>query len=253
MIEQGNCNMRLEGKTVVMTAAGAGIGRASALAMAREGATVYAADIDAGALESLAAEHAGIRPVTLDVTDAAAIGAFAAETPTPDVLFNCAGWVHDGTLLEATDADWDRSFAVNIRGMARMTEAFLPGMIGAGGGSIINMASVVSSITGAASRCAYGATKGAVMGLTKSIATDYIRDRIRCNAICPGTVLTPSLQDRMAARGDYDAAYQTMLDRQPLREMTHPEDIAPMVVYLASDESRVTTGQFFVVDGGWTI
>jgi 2-keto-3-deoxy-L-fuconate dehydrogenase len=245
--------MRLQGKTVILTAAGAGIGRASALAMAREGATVHATDVDASALESLAAEHGNIRTAVLDVTDAAGIAAFAAASPTPDVLFNCAGWVHDGTLLEATDADWDRSFAINIRGMARMTEAFLPRMIENGGGSIINMASVVSAITGAASRCAYGATKGAVMGLTKAIATDYIRDRIRCNAICPGTVLTPSLQARMAARGDYDAAYEAMLDRQPLREMTHPEDIAPMVVYLASDESKAATGQFFVVDGGWTI
>lgn len=245
--------MRLQGKTVILTAAGAGIGRASALAMAREGATVHATDVDAGALESLAAEHENIRTALLDVTDAAGIAAFAATAPTPDVLFNCAGWVHDGTLLEASDADWDRSFAINIRGMARMTEAFLPRMIENGGGSIINMASVVSAITGAASRCAYGATKGAVMGLTKAIATDYIRDRIRCNAICPGTVLTPSLQARMAARGDYDAAYEAMLDRQPLREMTHPEDIAPMVVYLASDESKAATGQFFVVDGGWTI
>jgi 2-keto-3-deoxy-L-fuconate dehydrogenase len=245
--------MRLEGKTVILTAAGAGIGRASALAMAREGAEVYATDIDAGALESLAAEHSNIRTSVLDVTDAAGIRAFAAAAPTPDVLFNCAGWVHDGTLLEARDDDWDRSFAINIRGMARMTEAFLPRMIENGGGSIINMASVVSAITGAASRCAYGATKGAVMGLTKAIATDYIQARIRCNAICPGTVLTPSLQARMAARGDYEAAYQAMLDRQPLREMTYPEDIAPMVVYLASDESKAATGQFFVVDGGWTI
>jgi 2-keto-3-deoxy-L-fuconate dehydrogenase len=245
--------MRLEGKTVILTAAGAGIGRASALAMAREGAEVHATDVDAAALESLAAEHDNIRTAVLDVTDAAGIAAFAATVPTPDVLFNCAGWVHDGTLLEASDADWDRSFAINIRGMARMTEAFLPRMIENGGGSIINMASVVSAITGAASRCAYGATKGAVMGLTKAIATDYIQARLRCNAICPGTVLTPSLQARMAARGDYDAAYEAMLDRQPLREMTHPEDIAPMVVYLASDESRAATGQFFVVDGGWTI
>jgi len=245
--------MRLKDKTVIVTAAGAGIGRASALAMAREGAVVHATDVDAGAMESLAAEHGNIRTAVLDVTDAAGIAAFAAAAPTPDVLFNCAGWVHDGTLLEASDADWDRSFAINIRGMARMTQAFLPRMIENGGGSIINMASVVSAITGAASRCAYGATKGAVMGLTKAIATDYIQARIRCNAICPGTVLTPSLQARMAARGDYDAAYQAMLDRQPLREMTHPEDIAPMVVYLASDESKAATGQFFVVDGGWTI
>ena len=245
--------MRLDGKTVIVTAAGAGIGRASAIAMANEGALVYATDVDSFALEAVAQEHPNIHTKILDVTDPASISELATSIPAPDVLFNCAGWVHDGTLLETTDEDWDRSFAINIRGMARMAEAFLPGMIAAGGGSIINMASVVSAITGTASRCAYGATKGAVMGLTKSIAADYIQQRIRCNAICPGTVLTPSLKDRMAARGDYDAAYQAMLDRQPLREMTHPEDIAPIVVYLASDESRVTTGQFFVVDGGWTI
>ncbi|MEO0752051.1 MAG: SDR family oxidoreductase, partial [Pseudomonadota bacterium] len=147
----------------------------------------------------------------------------------------------------------DKTFALNVRGTARMIEAFLPAMIKNGGGSIINVASVVSSITGAPNRCIYGASKGAVMGLTKSVAADYVRDKIRCNAICPGTVLTPSLKARMAAGGDYDTAFETMLDRQPTREMATAEDIAPIVVYLASDESKVATGQFFVVDGGWTI
>lgn len=245
--------MRLEGKIVVTTAAGAGIGRASAIAMAREGAQVYATDIDEAALESLSAVSDNLICSKLDVTDPKGIKEFAASAPTPDALFNCAGFVHDGALLDSDDAAWDKTFALNVRGTARMTEAFLPGMIENGGGSIINVSSVVSSITGAANRCIYGTSKGAVLGLTKSIAADYVADRIRCNAICPGTVLTPSLKARMAAGGDYDAAFEKMLDRQPTREMATAEDIAPIVVYLASDESKVATGQFFVVDGGWTI
>ncbi len=243
--------MRLDGKTVVMTAAGAGIGRASALAMAEEGAIVHATDLDLAAVNAL--DHPNIRPAALDVTDPEAISAFAGTAPTPDVLFNCAGYVHHGTLLDTDDAAWDKTFALNVYGTARMTRAFLPRMIENGGGSIINMGSVVSTITAAANRCAYGASKGAVLALTKSIAADYIQDRIRCNAVCPGTVLTPSLKDRMAAQGDYEAAYQAMLDRQPTREMALAEDIAPIVVYLASDDSRIATGQFFTVDGGWTI
>jgi 2-keto-3-deoxy-L-fuconate dehydrogenase len=245
--------MRLSGKTVVMTAAGAGIGRASAIAMAREGATVYATDIDQAALDSLAEVSPNLICSRLDVTDAAAIRSLAASIPAPHALFNCAGYVHDGTLLEADDAAWERSFAINVRAMARMIEAFLPAMIENGGGSVINMATVASAVKGVASRCAYSASKGAVLGLTKSVAADFIRDGIRCNAICPGTVMTPSLRERMEAGGDFDTAYEKMLDRQPTREMATPEDIAPMVVYLASDESKVATGQFFVVDGGWTI
>ncbi|MEO0773189.1 MAG: SDR family oxidoreductase [Pseudomonadota bacterium] len=245
--------MRLNGKTVVTTAAGAGIGRASAIAMAQEGARVFATDIDEAALDSLSAQSDNLICSRLDVTDADGIKAFAASVPTPDVLFNCAGFVHAGTLLEADDAAWDKTFALNVRGTARMIEAFLPRMIENGGGSIINVASVVSTITGAANRCIYGASKGAVMGLTKSIAADFVTDKIRCNAICPGTVLTPSMKDRMAAGGDYEAAFESMLDRQPTREMATAEDIAPIVVYLASDESKIATGQFFVVDGGWTI
>lgn len=245
--------MRLTGKTVVVTAAGAGIGRASAIAMVQEGATVYATDIDEAALDSLSQVSDNFVCSLLDVTDADGVKAFAASVPTPDVLFNCAGFVYNGTLLETDDAAWEKTFAINVRGTARMTEVFLPGMIENGGGSIINMASVVSSITGAANRCIYGASKGAVMGLTKSIAADYVRDKIRCNAVCPGTVLTPSLKERMAAGGNYDEAFEKILDRQPTREMATAEDIAPIVVYLASDESKVATGQFFVVDGGWTI
>ena len=236
-----------------MTAAGMGIGRASAISMASEGAIVHATDINEEALASLAEEHPNLRCSVLDVTDAQAIKNLPETIPVPDVIFNCAGYVHDGTLTDADDETWTRSFAINIRSHARIIEVFLQSMIDNGGGSIINMASVVSAITGAASRCVYGATKGAVLGLTKSIARDYVTDNIRCNAICPGTVLTPSLKDRMNARGDYDAAYEKMLERQPNRKFAHPEDIAPIVVYLASDESSFATGQFFIVDGGWTI
>ncbi|MEL7203990.1 MAG: SDR family oxidoreductase [Pseudomonadota bacterium] len=245
--------MRLEGKTVVATAAGAGIGRASAIAMAREGATVYATDIDEAALESLNALSENLICSKLDVTNPEGIAALAETVPMPDVLFNCAGFVHAGTILEANDAAWDKTFAINVRGTARMIEAFLPGMIENGGGSIINMASVVSSITGAANRCIYGASKGAVLGLTKSIAAEYVREKIRCNAVCPGTVMTPSLKARLEAGGNFEEAYEAILDRQPTRKMAVPEDIAPIVVYLASDESKIATGQFFVVDGGWTI
>lgn len=244
---------RLTGKTVFMTAAGMGIGRASAIAMAREGAKVFASDIDQPSLDTLSQESGNIQCLQLDVTDAASIYRLPDIVPTPNVIFNCAGYVFDGTLLDADDEVWQRSFEINVRSHARVIETFLPAMIENGGGSIINMASVVSAVTGASSRCVYGATKGAVLGLTKSIACDYILKGIRCNAVCPGTVLTPSLKDRLHARGNYEEAYQEMLNRQPRREMAEPEDIASIIVYLASDESKVATGQFFVVDGGWSI
>ena len=244
---------RLVNKNVFMTAAGMGIGRASAIAMALEGATVYASDIDVPSLDSLKQQSDNIRCLELDVTDADAIARLPDSIPTPDVIFNCAGYVHDGTLQDADDEIWEKSFAINVRSHARVIEAFLPAMIENGGGSIINMASVVSTLTGASSRCVYGATKGAVMGLTKAIARDYVTQNIRCNAVCPGSVLTPSFKERMRARGDYDKALQEMLKRQPTGRMAQPEDIAPIVVYLASDESKVATGQFFVVDGGWTL
>jgi 2-keto-3-deoxy-L-fuconate dehydrogenase len=245
--------MRLSGKKVVMTAAGAGIGRACAVALAAEGATVYATDVDQSALDSLAKVSPNLICSLLDVTDKTAITKLAESVPTPDVVFNCAGYVHDGTLLDADDEAWENSFAINVRAMARMAETFLPMMIDNGGGSIINMASVASSIKGVVNRCAYIATKGAVLGLTKSIAADYVKDGIRCNAVCPGSVMTPSLRARMEAGGNFEEAYERMLDRQPTREMAMAEDIAPIVVYLASDESKVATGQFFVVDGGMTI
>ena len=245
--------MRLSGKNVVMTAAGAGIGRATAVAMAQEGATVYATDIDQAALDTLAGESPNLMCSHLDVTDPAGVAKLASSVPTPDVLFNCAGYVHDGTLLDADDDAWDRSFAINVRAMGRMIETFLPAMVENGGGSIINMASVASSIKGTANRCVYGASKGAVLGLTKAVAADFVRQGIRCNAVCPGSVMTPSFRARMEAGGNFDEAYEKMLDRQPTREMAIPEDIAPMIVYLASDESKVATGQFFIVDGGWAI
>lgn len=244
---------RLANKTVFMTAAGMGIGRASAIAMANEGARVYASDIHRPSLDSLAEESSNISVIELDVTDSRAISELPKIVPVPDVLFNCAGYVHDGTIMDADDEIWNLSIAINVRSHARVIETFLPQMIENGGGSIINMASVASAITGAASRAVYSATKGAVMGLTKAIARDHVKQGIRCNAVCPGTVLTPSLKERLRARGDYDKAYKEMLERQPTGKMAHPEDIAPIVVYLASDESKVATGQFFVVDGGWTI
>ena len=236
-----------------MTAAGMGIGRASAIAMANEGAQVYATDIDRSSLVTLAQESEQIHCMELDVTDSEAIYRLPDSIPTPNVIFNCAGYVHDGTLLDADDEVWRRSFEINVRSQARVIETFIAQMIENGGGSIINMASVASAITGAASRAVYSATKGAVLGLTKAIARDYVEQGIRCNAVCPGTVLTPSLKDRMSARGDYEKAYQEILSRQPSGELAQAEDIAPIVVYLASDESKVATGQFFVVDGGWTI
>ena len=244
---------RLTGKTVFMTAAGAGIGRASAIAMAEEGATVYASDIDQASLDALAAESDRIRCIQLDVTDAAAISRLPESVPTPDALFNCSGYVYHGSVMDGDDDVWHNSFEINVRSHARVITAFLPSMIENGGGSIINMASVVSALTGAADRCIYGATKGAVLGLTKSVARDYLSQGIRCNAVCPGTVLTPSLKERLRARGNYEKAYEEMSKRQPTGEFAKAEDIAPIVVYLASDESKVATGQFFVVDGGWTI
>ncbi len=236
-----------------MTAAGMGIGRASAIAMANEGAVVYASDIDLPSLDILSKENENIVCLELDVTDISAIETIPQKIPVPNVIFNCAGYVHDGTIEEADDDIWKQSFEINVFSHARIIRQFLPLMVDNGGGSIINMASVASSITGTASRSVYGATKGAVLGLTKSVARDYVKQGIRCNAVCPGTVLTPSLKGRLKARGDYDHAYAEILTRQPTGQVAQPEDIAPIVVYLASDESKVATGQFFVVDGGWTI
>lgn len=245
--------LRLANKRCLVTAAGAGIGRATAIAFARAGAQVLAADIDAAALRSLAQEESGIRTLVADLTDAVQIGGLAAAEPGADVLFNCAGYVHAGTLLETTPENWRRSFTLNVDSMYHLCRAVLPGMLARGRGSIINMASVASSIKGVPNRCAYGATKAAVIGLTRSIAADYVAHGIRCNAICPGTVRTPSLATRVAALGgDPDAAWQSFIARQPMGRLGEAEEIGSLAVYLASDESAFVTGTTQIIDGGWS-
>jgi 2-keto-3-deoxy-L-fuconate dehydrogenase len=247
---------RLDGKRALVTAAGQGIGRATALAFAAQGAAVLATDIAPEKLADL--RDKGIAARVLDARDEAVIAALAAEQPAFDVLFNCAGFVHHGTVLSTTPAEWDFSFALNVRSMYLMIRAFLPKMIDAGGGSIVNMSSGASSIKGVPNRCAYGATKAAVIGLTKSVAADFVGQGIRCNAICPGTVQTPSLDERIAAAGAANpggtaAARQAFIDRQPLGRLGTAEEIAMLAVYLASDESRFTTGAAHVIDGGWSL
>lgn len=240
---------RLEGKTALVTAAGQGIGRASALMMAREGARVIGTDINAPALRTLEAE--GIETRHLDVRDPVAIAVVAGEV-APDVLFNCAGFVAHGTILDCDEEQWAFSLDLNMTAMYRMCRAFLPGMVARGGGSIINMASVVSSTIAAPNRFVYGATKAGVIGLTKAIAADFIAQGIRCNAVCPGTVESPSLDDRLRATGDYDAARAAFVARQPIGRIAQAEEIAALVVYLASNESSYTTGVAHVIDGGWS-
>lgn len=240
---------RLQNKRVLVTAAGQGIGRASALMMAREGAEVIATDINAAALESLAAE--GIATRILNVRDKAAVEAAAAEIGALDVLFNCAGFVAAGTILDCDEEQWAFSLDLNMTAMFRMCKAFLPAMIAGGGGSIINMASVASSVIAAPNRFVYGATKAGVIGLTKSIAADFIGKGIRANAICPGTVESPSLDQRLRDTGDYEAAKKAFIARQPIGRIGRPEEIAALVTYLASDESAYTTGVAHVIDGGW--
>jgi 2-keto-3-deoxy-L-fuconate dehydrogenase len=240
---------RLGGKVCLVTAAGQGIGRATAERFAAEGAQVLATDISASALETLA----GVETGRLDVTDAAAIAALFAERPAFDVVFNCAGYVHAGTILDCSDDDWRFSWDLNVTAMFRICKAALPGMLGQGRGSIVNMSSVASSIKGVPNRFAYGATKAAVIGLTRSIAADFVGQGIRCNAICPGTVATPSLDERMAALGgDVDDVRRGFVARQPMGRLGTPREIADLAVYLASDESSFTTGQAHVIDGGWS-
>ncbi|MGB0506974.1 MAG: SDR family oxidoreductase [Pikeienuella sp.] len=238
---------KLTGKTCVVTAAAQGIGKAAAEMMAREGGAVYATDINEAALSGFS----GVETRVLDVTNADAIAAFASETGAIDVLFNCAGFVHNGPLLDCPESDWDFAFELNAKAMYRMIRAFLPGMIASGGGSIINMSSVASSIKGVPNRFAYCASKAAVIGLTKSVAVDYVGDKVRCNAICPGTVESPSLHDRLRATGDYEKAMADFVARQPMGRIATAEEIAELVTYLASDAAGFTTGQAHIIDGGW--
>lgn len=248
-------SQRLAGKTAFITAAGQGIGRATALAFAAKGARVIATDLDAGKLASLAS--ASIRTARLDVLDAAAIAKAAGEAGAVDILFNCAGFVHQGSLLDATEDEWGFAFDLNCRSMARTMRAFLPGMLERGGGVIINMASVASSLKGVTGRFIYSATKAAVIGMTKSVAADYITRGIRCNAICPGTVHTPSLDERIAANaavaGSVEAAHAAFVARQPMGRLGTAEEIAGLAVYLASDAAQFITGQAVVIDGGLTL
>ena len=238
----------VKGKTVLVTAAAQGIGRATALAFAAAGAQVVATDINEAALADIGK---GIATRRLDVLDTADVARAVAEAGAVDVLFNGAGFVHDGSILDMKDEDFDFAVDLNVRSMIRTIRAVLPGMLERGGGAIVNMASVAGSIKGVPNRFAYGTTKAAVVGLTKSVAADYVGQGIRCNAICPGTVESPSLQDRMRAQGDYDKARAAFIARQPLGRLGTPEEIADLAVHLAN--ATYTTGQAYAIDGGWTI
>jgi len=244
---------RLMGKKVLITAAGQGMGRAAAIAMANEGAKVFATDINTDALEALSEENSAIETFELDVLDPVAIAKAPERTGPLTTLFNCAGFVHNGTILDMSDDDWDFSFTLNVRSQFRLIQAYLPGMLSKKDGSIINMASVASSIKGAPNRCLYGSTKAAILGLTKAVAADYVSKGIRCNALCPGTIMTPSLDDRMRETGDYENAKIEFLARQPIGRFASSEEVAGILIHLASDESKFTTGTFQIVDGGWSL
>ncbi|EKN00681.1 MULTISPECIES: SDR family oxidoreductase [unclassified Acidocella] len=246
--------MRLKGKTALITAAGQGIGRATALAFAAEGANVLATDINKAALNQLS----GLRTATLDVTDAAAIQALVAEHGPFDILFNCAGYVDAGSILETEEKSWAFSWSLNVTSMFHTIRAVLPGMLAAGGGAIINMASVASSLKAVPNRCAYSVTKAAVIGLTKSVAADYIGQGIRCNAICPGTVQSPSLDERIVAQAkaqarDAEQIRRDFIARQPMGRLATAEEIAALAVYLGSEEAGFTTGTAQIIDGGWSM
>ena len=244
---------RLTGKTALVTAAGAGIGRATALAFAGEGAAVWATDINDEALASLAAEEPGLTTRHLDATDGTAIAELAKELGTTDVLFNCAGMVPYGNILVCDEDTWDRTLSLNVTSMYRTIRAFLPAMLEAGGGSIINVSSVVSSVKGAPNRLAYGTSKAAVIGLTKGVAVDFVTQGIRCNVICPGTVHTPSIQDRIDAAPDPKQARKEFIARQPMGRLAEAREIAALVVYLATEEAGFTTGAIHLIDGGWSM
>lgn len=250
--EDATVSGRLKGKTAFITAAGQGMGKAAAIAFAAEGAKVWATDLNPGPLQSLAG-HDGMVIRQLDATDEQAIAKLAAEIGPIDVLLNCAGYVHHGAILDCAPADWDFSMNVNVRSMYLTIRAFLPGMLARGKGSIINMSSVASSLHGIANRLVYGTSKAAVIGLTKAVAADYVKQGIRCNAVCPGTIDTPSLAGRINAFPDPVQARKNFIARQPLGRLGTVDDIVPLFVYLASDESTFATGTTFTVDGGMTI
>lgn len=239
---------RLRGKTALVTAAAQGIGRATAELFEAEGATVWATDINEEALAEVQVSHRR----RLDVTDDAMVAGLSEEVGRIDALFNCAGFVHNGSILECREADWDVAINLNVKSMYRTIRAFLPAMLESGSGSIINMSSVASSVKGVPNRFAYGMSKAAVIGLTKSVAADFVQRGVRCNAICPGTVQSPSLEERLAAQGDYEAARAAFIARQPIGRLGKPEEIAELALYLASDAAGYTTGQIHIIDGGWS-
>ena len=245
---------RLQGKTAVITAAGQGIGRAIAEAFVREGATVFATDLDKTKLEGLKK----VRKMKLDVLSTRAVEAFAAKVGPIDILVNAAGYVHHGSVLECSEKDWDFSFDLNVKSMHRMIRAFMPGMVEKGNASIINIASGASSVRGIPNRYVYGTTKAAVIGLTKAVAADFIRKGVRSNAICPGTIQSPSLDDRIATLAkttgqSIDSVRQAFVDRQPMGRLGTAEEVANLALYLASDEASYTTGQIHLVDGGFAL
>lgn len=244
---------RLAGKIAVVTGAGQGIGRSAAVRFAEEGASVWAIDRNSATLANLATENPEIITAVLDVSDGAGIEELANRVGAMDVLFNCAGVVHNGSIIDCAEADWDQAMDVNVKSMYLMARSFIQQMIERGGGSIINMASVISSISGVPNRCAYGVSKAAVIGLTKAIAADLAGDGIRCNAIAPGTVQSPSLDDRLAAFDDPEATRELFISRQPLGRLGTTEEIAALALYLASDESQYATGSIYVIDGGMTL
>jgi 2-dehydro-3-deoxy-L-fuconate 4-dehydrogenase len=244
---------KLLNKNVVVTAAAAGIGRATCELFQQQGATIWATDIDKEGLKKLGAQYPSIKTMVVDVTDDKDIQSLKKEISNPDVLFNCAGFVHNGNILDCKQDDWDFSFKLNVESCYKMIKAFLPSMLANGGGSIVNMSSIASSLKGAPNRFVYAATKAAVIGLTKSVAIDYVKQGIRCNAVCPGTIDSPSLQDRLNAFDDPVQARQDFEARQPIGRIGRVDEVAKLVLFLASDDSSYCTGSTYAVDGGWSI